>query len=198
MVWSINDVKQECKSTTGMGFAVVITIHRKIPTSMVPDSVSPHVVSGSGNLRILFQLGQNNWHLPRVFHGCEKSLECTPSVLNCGTGVYFWASRTRRKLLFKTGHLCRKFVLALDLFQGCGQNLSTDGLILIESGGLMFLELIKNGLNPLVENWLSFKLTPYLIEAPLNVFNGERFEVWCPEVVAGRLFIGVVGGQHQR
>ena len=47
------------------------------------------------------------------------------------------------------------FVLALDLFQGCGQNFSTDGLILIESGGLMVLELIKNGLNPLVQNWLS-------------------------------------------
>ena len=46
-------------------------------------------------------------------------------------------------------------VLALDLFQGCGQNLSTDGLVLIESGGLMVMELVKNGLNPLVENWLS-------------------------------------------
>ena len=37
--------------------------------------VSPHVVSGSGNLRVLLQLGQNNWHLARFFHGCEKSLK---------------------------------------------------------------------------------------------------------------------------
>ena len=38
VVWSINDVKQVCKSTTGMGLTVVITIHCEIPTSMVPDS----------------------------------------------------------------------------------------------------------------------------------------------------------------